>query len=110
MQLEAFLGEEDIPPRRAQKPVPPGQKTDLGDGEAGCGAAFADGVDTRGPFGSDWAPSVYAISNRGAAPSLTITQVGLLSWWHRFLGAPRGYIFFTEEGFQLHPGPQPGQS
>ena len=60
--------------------------------------------------GSEWTMSVYALSNRGAAPSLTITQVGLLSWWHRFLGAPRGYIFFTEEGFQLHPGPQPGQS
>ncbi len=60
--------------------------------------------------GSDWARSVYARGNRGAAPTLTITQVGLLSWWHRFLGAPRGYIFFTEEGFQLHPGPRPGQS
>lgn len=60
--------------------------------------------------GADWAASVYARGNRGAAPSLTITQVGLLSWWHRFLGAPRGYMFFTEEGFQLHPGPRPGRS
>lgn len=60
--------------------------------------------------GSDWATSAYAVGNRGAAPSLTITQIGLLSWWHRFLGAPRGYIFFTEEGFQVPPDPRREQS
>ena len=48
---------------------------------------------------SDWAASVYAFGNRsGAAPCLSIFRIGLLSWWHRFLGAPKGYMFFAEDG------------
>lgn len=50
---------------------------------------------------ADWARSVYAFRNRGAAPYLTINQVGLMSWWHRFLGAPKGYIFFASDGAQM---------
>jgi len=56
--------------------------------------------------GADWARSPYALRNLGAAPNLTVAQIGLLSWWHRFLGAPRGYLFFTEEGFQLRADPR----
>jgi hypothetical protein len=26
-----------------------------------------------------------------------------LSWWHRLLGAPGGYIFFSEDGMQTLP-------
>jgi hypothetical protein len=52
---------------------------------------------------SDWARSVYAFRNRGGAPYLTISQVGLMSWWHRFLGAPKGYIFFASDGAQMRP-------
>lgn len=48
--------------------------------------------------GSEWSSSSYAFRNRGAAPYLTIARVGLLSWWHRFLGAPSGYMFFAEDG------------
>ena len=53
---------------------------------------------------SEWAGSVYAFRNRGAAPYLTINQVGLMSWWHRFLGAPKGYIFFASDGAQMPAG------
>lgn len=52
----------------------------------------------------DWASSVYAFRNRGGTPYLTINQVGLLSWWHRFLGAPKGYLFFASDGVQLPSG------
>jgi hypothetical protein len=48
--------------------------------------------------GSEWSSSSYACENRGGAPYLTITRIGLLSWWHRFLGAPSGYMFFAEDG------------
>ena len=48
--------------------------------------------------GSEWSSSFYAFKNRGGAPYLTISRVGLLSWWHRFLGAPSGYMFFAEDG------------
>jgi hypothetical protein len=48
--------------------------------------------------GSEWSSSAYAIENRGGTPHLTIVRVGLLSWWHRFLGAPSGFMFFAEDG------------
>jgi hypothetical protein len=47
---------------------------------------------------SEWSSSSYALNNRGGAPHLTIIRVGLLSWWHRLLGAPTGYMFFAEDG------------
>ena len=50
---------------------------------------------------ADWSSSAYAFRNRGGAPYLTIFRVGLLSWWHRLLGAPREYIFFGEDGVQM---------
>lgn len=52
---------------------------------------------------SDWAASAHATANRGDAPYLTINRIGLLHWWHRLLGAPRGYIFFAEDGAQVPP-------
>jgi hypothetical protein len=57
---------------------------------------------------SEWAASLYAFRNRGGRPSLTISNIGLLSWWHRFLGSPKGYIFFAEDGVQM-PAPRFGQ-
>jgi len=54
---------------------------------------------------SDWAASPHASRNLGAAPYLTISRIGLLSWWHRLLGAPRGYIFFGHDGIQV-PSPE----
>ena len=53
---------------------------------------------------SDWASSAHATRNLGAAPYLTISRVGLLRWWHRLLGAPEGYMFFSEDGVQLQLG------
>ena len=50
---------------------------------------------------SDWASSAYAGRNLGGAPYLTISRVGLLRWWHRLLGSPRGYIFFGEDGLYV---------
>ena len=50
---------------------------------------------------ADWSSSAYASLNSGDAPYLTIFRVGLLSWWHRVLGAPKGYIFFGEDGVQM---------
>jgi hypothetical protein len=47
---------------------------------------------------SEWASSAYAFRDRSGPPYLTINRIGLLSWWHRVLGAPRGYIFFSEDG------------
>lgn len=52
----------------------------------------------------DWAASAEAVRNLGAAPCLTISRIGLLRWWHRLLGAPRGYIFFSEDGVQVPSG------
>ena len=49
---------------------------------------------------SEWASSIYAARDRSGPPYLTINTIGLLSWWHRFLGAPKGYIFFAEDGVQ----------
>ena len=45
---------------------------------------------------SEWQSSAYAFRNRGGPPYLTINTIGLLSWWHRLLGAPQGYLFFSE--------------
>ena len=53
-----------------------------------------------------WEASLYAWRNRGDPPYLTIIRVGLLSWWHRLLGAPKGYIFFTADGLQLPSDPR----
>jgi hypothetical protein len=50
---------------------------------------------------SDWASSAHAARNLGGDPYLTISRIGSLSWWHRLLGAPRGYIFFGEDGVQV---------
>ena len=49
---------------------------------------------------SEWTKSVYRFRNRSDPPYLTIIAIGLLSWWHRLLGAPSGYIFFTADGVQ----------
>jgi len=56
--------------------------------------------------GAEWSSSSHALSNRGGTPHLTIIRVGLLSWWHRFLGAPGGYMFFAEDGV-LMPSSRP---
>lgn len=50
---------------------------------------------------SDWNSGAYALTNRGGPPYLTINNIGVLSWWHRFLGAPKGYIFFSADGLQM---------
>ncbi len=50
---------------------------------------------------ADWDASAYACTNRGGSPYLTIFRIGLLSWWQTLLGAPRGYIFFGEDGLQI---------
>lgn len=52
---------------------------------------------------SEWAASAHATANLGAAPYLTVNRIGSLHWWHRLLGAPRGYIFFAEDGAQVPP-------
>lgn len=50
---------------------------------------------------SDWNSGAYAFTNRGGQPYLTVASIGILSWWHRLLGAPRGYVFFSEDGIQM---------
>lgn len=57
---------------------------------------------------SEWESSTHAARNRSGPPYLTIKTIGLLSWWHRLLGAPRDYIFFSEDGIQT-PSPGHGQ-
>jgi hypothetical protein len=47
-----------------------------------------------------WQASGHAARNLGGEPRFTIEAVGLLVWWHRLLGAPKGYIFFAEDGIQ----------
>lgn len=47
---------------------------------------------------SEWELGPRARSNRGALPYLTIDAIGILSWRQRLLGAPKGYIFFAEDG------------
>ncbi|HLY52686.1 MAG TPA: hypothetical protein VKQ31_06725 [Steroidobacteraceae bacterium] len=49
----------------------------------------------------DWAASPHAARNLGGAPHLTVRRIGLLSWWHRLLGAPRGYMFFGDDGMHV---------
>jgi len=49
---------------------------------------------------SEWSSSAYAFTDRSGPPYLSINAIGLLSWWHRLLGAPTGYIFFSEDGVQ----------
>jgi len=49
---------------------------------------------------SEWDSSDYASTDRGGPPHLTINTVGVLSWWHRLLGFPKGYMFFSEDGVQ----------
>ena len=51
--------------------------------------------------GSEWSSSSYAFKNRGGTPYLTIMRIGLVSWWHRFLGTPGGYMFFPEDGVMM---------
>lgn len=55
---------------------------------------------------SEWSSSSHALSNLGGTPHLTIIRIGSLSWWHRFLGAPGGYLFFAEDGV-LMPSSHP---
>ena len=55
---------------------------------------------------SDWNSGPYTLTHRGGQPYLTVTSIGLLSWWHRLLGAPKGYIFFSEDGVQVPSGPR----
>jgi hypothetical protein len=50
---------------------------------------------------SEWASSIYALSDRSGPPYLTINRIGTLSWWHRVLGAPKGYLFFSADGVQI---------
>lgn len=50
---------------------------------------------------SEWSSSVYAFRDRSGPPYLSINSIGLLSWWHRLLGAPTGYIFFSADGVQV---------
>jgi hypothetical protein len=57
---------------------------------------------------SEWSSSVYAQQNLSGPPRLTIVRVGLLSWWHRFLGAPRGFMFFAEDGVLMRSDPHSG--
>ena len=52
---------------------------------------------------SEWTSSAYAVRDRSGPPYLSINAIGLLSWWHRLLGAPGGYIFFSEDGMQTMP-------
>jgi hypothetical protein len=52
---------------------------------------------------AEWEGSFYAFRNRGAPPYLTINAIGLLSFWHRLLGAPQDYIFYSAEGVQMPP-------
>lgn len=56
--------------------------------------------------GSEWSSSAYALRNLAGLPRLTILRIGLLSWWHRFLGAPGGFIFFAEDGVLVPPEPR----
>ena len=50
---------------------------------------------------SEWTSSAYAFRDRSGPPYLTTARIGLLSWWHRILGAPKEYLFFSAEGVQM---------
>jgi hypothetical protein len=60
--------------------------------------------------GSEWCSSSYAFKNRGGTPYLTIIRIGLMSWWHRLLGTPSGYMFFAEDGVLMPPDNGPSTS
>jgi hypothetical protein len=49
---------------------------------------------------SEWHSGPNAAMNRSGMLYLTIDTIGLLSWWQRLLGAPKGYIFFSADGLQ----------
>lgn len=51
----------------------------------------------------EWSSTRYAFRNRGNPPVLTIDRVGLLTWWHLLLGAPKGYVFYGADGVQTAP-------
>ncbi len=57
---------------------------------------------------SEWGSSILAWRNRGEPPNLTVFRIGLLSWWHRLFGSPKGYIFFGEDGVRIPDPPQRG--
>jgi hypothetical protein len=50
---------------------------------------------------SEWHSGPNSSVNRSGMLCLTIDTIGLLSWWHRFLGAPKGYMFFSEDEVQM---------
>ena len=52
---------------------------------------------------ADWAGSVYALGDRSGPPTLVVFRIGILSWWHRLFGAPKGYLFFSEDGVRIVP-------
>ncbi|MBV8877704.1 MAG: hypothetical protein JO158_08325 [Gammaproteobacteria bacterium] len=56
--------------------------------------------------GAEWSASAYALQNLSGPPRLTIVRIGLLSWWHRFLGAPAGFMFFAEDGVLMPSDPR----
>lgn len=56
-----------------------------------------------------WDSSEHAAANQGTAPYLAIDTIGVLSIWHRLLGFPRGYIFFSADGVQARAGPPAGR-
>ena len=55
---------------------------------------------------SEWSSSGYALKNLSGPPRLTIVRIGLLSWWHRFLGAPGEFMFFAEDGVLMPSDPR----
>jgi hypothetical protein len=42
----------------------------------------------------DWDTGQHSRINRGRTPDLRVEGIQVLPWWHRFMRAPRGYIFF----------------
>ncbi len=54
---------------------------------------------------TEWSASDYARRNLSGHPRLSIARIGLLSWWHRWLGAPGGFMFFAEDGVLMPADP-----
>ncbi len=85
---------------------------------ASCGVGFLRIVQVRAAtpveaevravelVGAEWSASEYARKNLSGPPRLTIVRTGLLSWWHRFLGAPGGFMFFAEDGMLMTADPR----
>jgi len=46
---------------------------------------------------AEWDAGPHRRLNRGNDPQLRVDSVSALPWWHRFLPARRGYIFFPED-------------